>query len=430
MVIAFRHRGSTRQMLGFLSLAFFLQANAFFAQADTVAWIESLSTRKENRDFLAERAAAAADFLTNGMRAGLFLTTGSIRKMGRLIISHTKTGSLDSCSGIAIDPSTFLTAAHCVCTSPITEGSAACGPESSDLSFHVFFPHAGLFEVKERPVTHPAYVWPGSLKPSAIGDLGPVSAAVADLAIVKFAGHLQDGPFPEIGAGSGKYVFASTGTLYFTIKEYAERMGFPIGEALAAGVGQVSKLQGLHKERGTCGTLHSADTVCSFYNHEPVEDGPMQSTTVCGGDSGAPVLQWAADGSWKLIAIASYFSPPNKFDNCSGDASRRAHYVDVSLYKDWVSKFVSEIIIAPEQVCVDGIFKKGTLDFLSFSGRVSATSFNKDKNNSARTEIVAEAAKCRSEQRAGVISCQISDPSYTAVLIKSDFAQLTFCKGS
>lgn len=430
MAIVFRHRGSAWQTLGLLSVAFFLQADALFAQADTATWIESLSTRKENRDFLAERAAAAADFLTNDMRAGLFLTTGSIRMMGRLIISHAKTGSLDSCSGIAIDPSTFLTAAHCVCTSPTAEGSAACGPESSDLSFQVFFPRAGLFAVKERPVIHPAYVWPGSLKPSAIGDLGPVSAAVADLAVVKFDGQLRDGPFPEIGAGSGKYVFASTGTLYFTIKEYAERMGFPIGEALAAGVGQVARLQGLYNVRGTCGALHSADTVCSFYNHEPVEDGPMQSTTVCGGDSGAPVVQSAADGSWKLVAIASYFSPPNKFDSCSGDASRKTHYVDVSLYKDWVSKFVGATTTGPEQVCVDGIFKKGTLDFLSFSGRVSATSFNKDKNNSARTEIVAEAAQCQSGQHAGVISCQISDPSYTAVLIKSDFAQLTFCKGS
>jgi hypothetical protein len=207
-------------------------------------------------------------------------------------------------------------------------------------------------------------------------------------------------------------------------------MGFPIGEALAAGVGQTSKLQGLHNTRGTCGALHTADTVCSFYNHEPVEDGPMQSTTVCGGDSGAPVLQLAADGSWKLVAIASYFSPPNKFDSCSGDASRRAHYVDLSLYKDWISKFVGATTSAPAQICVDGIFKKGTLDFLNFSGRVSATSFNKNKNDSAQTEIVAQAARCNWEQRAGIISCQINGPSYTVITIKSDFAQLTFCKGS
>lgn len=429
MVIALWRQRSARLALSFMLLALF-QGDVLSAQADAAAWIERLSTRQENQDFLVERAAATADFLSNDMRAGLFLTTGSIRQMGRLIISHAKSGGLNSCSGIAIDPSTFLTAAHCVCTIHAAQTSTGCPVESSDLSFQVFFPRAGLFEVKDRPVIHPAYVWPGSLKPSAIGDLSPISTAVADLAVVKFDGELKDGPFPEIGAGYGKYVFASTGTLYFTIKEYAERMGFPIGEALAAGVGQVSKLQGLHRSRGTCGALHTADTVCSFYNHEPVEDGPMQSTTVCGGDSGAPVLQLSTDGNWKLIAIASYFSPPNKFDNCSGDASRRAHYVDVSLYKDWVSKFVSAAVYSPETVCVDGIFKKGTLDFLSFSGRVSATSFNKDKNNSARTEIVADAAQCKSEQRAGVISCQISDPSYAAVLIKSDFAQLTFCKGS
>lgn len=397
------------------------------------AVVSDLITSRSNKEFLSERLQSVQDYLKTQTRSGLFLTTTVAQSAGRLLITRTASHTTDSCSGVVIGNSEFLTAAHCVCK--ISTGNARdaqeCLPQLSDLQLSVFLPAFGLFAVKTLPVLHPDYRSPSFIEPSSIGDVSHTAAPLADLVLVQFDGRITSG-LPKLHSGSGSYLISSFGVMYFTIEEYARRLGFEVGRPISAGVGQVSRVPNLFRDRRDCGQYHSGDTFCSGpFSPLPVEDGPLQSTTVCQGDSGGPVYQTSSDGEETLVGLVSYFSPPNQFDGCSGDTGRRTHFTDLSRYYGWLSRNAKpESLESNVPSCVDGIFQRGQLDFLGFTGLLTATSFDKTSGGGPRATsiVVSPPASCNNAEAFGVISCRVSSPSYASVDIASDYAQLTICQ--
>ena len=401
---------------------------------ETKSYVDHLLTSYANKEFLNSRLLSVLDYQTNESRSGLFLTTDVVPGTGRLLISRSSSTSLDSCSGIVVDRQHFLTAAHCLCKTKSGDAktSTDCESELTDLKLQIFLPQHGLFDVTAPPIIHPDYRSPSYIQPSALGDIGNSGQARADLALIRFEGVVESN-IPSLGPGVGSYLVATYGKLYFTIQDYAKAIGFEIGQPIAPGVGQVSRIREVFKTRADCRRYHSADTFCSLYNPIEVEDGPLQMTTVCQGDSGAPIFQRNTLGNWSVVGLVSYFSPPNQFDGCSGDTGRRTHFTSLSAHLDWLSSHVN-MNREPTKVrsCVDGVFHSGSIDFIAFTGTVTLSGFNKKTAQDAAiiSNSVSSPQQCETNEFFKVISCHLAKPSYLSLEIKSDFAQVTICESN
>lgn len=396
--------------------------------------ISRVHTSRANKEFLEDRLQSIRDFWSNESRTGLFLTTNAVPGAGRLLIRRSSQSGVDNCSGVAVNTGWFLTAAHCVCklNSGDAKDARECNSHLAELELRVFIPREGLFPVGSSPIIHSDYKAPSYLQPGQVGNLDQIADPIADLALVKFEGGSEFASLEPTGR-PGKFLLASFGTMYFAIEEYAAKMGFEIGRPIPPGVGQASRLQDLYSSRQDCGRYHAADTLCSRYSALQVEAGSLQDTTVCQGDSGSPVLRRDRDDSWSVTAIVSYFSPPNRFDRCTGTTSgQRTHYTDLSRYRHWIKEEVGWKGPAPTVLsCVDGIFKTGTMDLIGFRGLVTASSFNKKPEDQPRhtTITTSPAGYCNRDERFGLSSCKTTAPSYVRIEIASDFAQVTLCDG-
>lgn len=407
-------------------------AQSAHAAENGVDPVSRLIITSDNKAFLADRLSTVRDYAASQSRGGLLLSTTVAPSTGRLLIARASRAGVDTCSGVAIGGAHFLTAAHCLCKLADRDARTAeeCRPYLPDLRLKVFLPAHGLFAVTATPVVHPEYRSPSFIEPAPTGAVDRSSPAVADLALVRFEGEAKT-DLPALGAGEGRPLLSSHGTMYFALEEYAERMGFEVGRPIAAGVGQVSRPLELRSERSDCGRYHAADTMCSLYNPVEVEDGPLQTTTVCQGDSGAPLYRPAGDGRWSVVGIVSYFSPPNSFDRCDGGAGRRTHYTDLAKHRPWLTQHLAspDAPSPGKRSCVDGVFRTGAMDLLGFKGLITVTGFNKRPEQGARHAAIAGSPEgsCARDGDFGVVACRFEDPSYVGLDIQSDFAQVTIC---
>jgi len=240
--------------------------------------------------------------------------------------------------------------------------------------------------------------------------------------------------FAVVPTGRARPVLASFGTLSITIPEYAARLGFEPGRPIAAGIGQVSRPIGVASSRDVCGRYHASDTICSRFSEPTVEAEFLQSAAVCQGDSGAPLLQRGADGSWGVVGIASYYSPPPPdplAGSCLVDSPRVSHFVDLQRYTDWIN---SEIggplsLSSSPYICVSALFARGALDIFGYTGSITVTAFEKSSSGEVRAPVIAVSGdyRCQTAPSFGLAACDISNPSYAMIQINSDFGQVTMC---
>lgn len=371
------------------------------------------------------QSKSVIDYQYNSDRTGILLTSALPPNIGRLLVKNKSSKSSESCSGIAINPTKFITAAHCVCDIGPNASTTAedCKRNLNELSLSIFFPRFGIISNVKDIEIHNKYYSP-TIRVNQ-------TRQVADLAILTFDQKIKVNTI-KIGYSSGKYLMASFGKLYFANTEHAKELGFPIGSPLQEGVAQVSRFEHLYTDVNACGEYHAADTGCSWYNPlaVTVKSGPLQGATVCPGDSGAPILHWSAADGWSLVGITSYFSPQNNLDRCQADSPRRNHYVLVSSYKDWIQSHVqNEISTAIPPRCFEGLFRSGTIDLFKFRGLITGTGFDvADGTKRPTININANESECVEKPDFGVVSCILRNPGYVEINIRSGFGQITLCE--
>lgn len=402
------------------------------APEGTAAFLERLLIDRENRSYLIERYQAARAFAADDRRGGIFLDTSLPAPVGRVIIRREGTSGATSCSGAVVGGAHFLTAAHCFCSALGIDArdEPECRPTLASLRLSVFLPQVGLVGTSSAPIVHPAYTSPRGIVPLPVGDVVQEGKPIADLALVSLAVPMPS-YLPVTSRGSARPLLASFGTLTITIDEYAARLGFAPGQPIAAGVGQLSRPLELWSTRTECGRYHTPDTLCGRFSEPTVEAGPLQTAAVCQGDSGAPLLQRAADGSWVLVGVTSYYSPPGLAATCLGDRPRISHFVDAGRYAEWVSAVTraAPATKSPTHTCVSALFASGSFEFLSYVGSITVTAFERRSSEAPRPPRldVARPEECRSEPGFGLASCDVVQPSSVVVGIESDFAQITLC---
>lgn len=418
--------GSVRTRLrgAILILTFSLLSLTFAHGETTINNLVAPVYGAKTREVLIDQTASAKDFLDNEERSGIFPATTAIRNTGRLLIEAKSTGSRSSCSGIAINSQYFLTAAHCVCNLAglHSQNFQECEATLDSLSLKIFFPTFGLVTLDGRPIVNPQYRAPTKI-------VEDTPETVADLAVLKLSKPIEVKAL-SIGDGSGKYEVLGAGLMYFTIPKVLTKLGLPPGISLHDGVFHMWRLQNVMSDPDSCGSMHSSDTFCSWYTPLPVLRGPLQSATVCTGDSGSPVIRRATTGNgFSVVGVTSYFSPRNDYDQCIADAAKRNHYVDLEYYKEWLQQFSTQKVEnLPEKQCASALFREGAVDLIGFNGLLTVTSFK--AKNEARPEITVKSntLNCINDEFFGIHSCNIHNSTYTDVKIASGYAQLTICE--
>jgi V8-like Glu-specific endopeptidase len=401
-----------------------------FSYADNSA-IEAVFG-KSTKDFLQKNSRDARSYILDKNRTGLFFTTELSPAVGRLLIEDTISGQAGSCSGIALNNSMFLTAAHCVCG--IDRSSPTDAKQCAEIlprkALRIFLPRRGVFNSISQTIVHPDYRSPRLNSPEQY-------QRVADLSLIRINGSFGV-ETQEIAQGEGPVILASFGLSHLTIDTYAERLGLPVASALQTGLSQVAKYREALSAAQDCGVYNAADTFCVEYNGREYLSGPRQDVALCRGDSGAPLFQKTKADKLALIGIASFFSPPRPSDQCLGDVARFNHFVDILRYNDWIQAHIgagtTETDPSDTSSCVDALFKDSTIDLYPFRGTVSITavsSFDGSDEESRPSVLVSgtpDGYSCVREPRFGILHCRFDAPSFVTTTISSGIGQWTICR--
>jgi secreted trypsin-like serine protease len=205
--------------------------------------------------------------------------TSDYPTVGALVTPAEESIAITICSGTMIGCDTFLTAAHCVCSSSgaLCQAGAAA-PEPED--YLVFLQHAGFFSVQSIAV-HPDYDFP-----------------TADVAVLKLSQPLSAIPPTKINDVASP----PAGSI-------GEIVGF--GRSGGSGFDYSLKRAGL-VETVSCGV---PELVCWEYL-SPVGP-PGQDSNTCNGDSGGPLFWNSGSGD----VIAGITSGGNNGDCLTDDFS-------------------------------------------------------------------------------------------------------------
>ncbi len=403
---------------------------AIFALIAQPAWSEkSLETlispvfgEKTRYSFL-DQTRSAQDFVLNEQRSGILPAASVLPNIGRLLIRARDGGAKSSCTGIAINQSYFLTAAHCVCNlvGLKAKNYEECEASLDRLSLKLFFPNRGFVAVEGRPFVNPMY-----RSPTYLVEGQPVD--VADLAVIKFRPDLNIEPI-RIGEGRGRYMVVGAGLMYFSIPKVLKELGLPEGIALHDGVFHIWRNREVFFDRDACGEMNSSDTFCNLFVPLPILRGPTQSSTVCVGDSGSPVFRLSDSGTPSVEGVASYFSPKQN-EQCLDNAAKWNYYVNVANYKNWIEEFkYNNTRLDKVKTCASALFRKGeSVDLLAFSGFLSATGFDARNTERPKIDIIANNKECEDDEAFGVYACKIKNSPFTSVNVNHGFVQLTLCE--
>ncbi|MFC3530456.1 trypsin-like serine protease [Paracoccus mangrovi] len=381
------------------------------------------------RDYLDSVVKSNHSYLIDGNRTGKIFSSTAVPPIARILIRNLKTGSMSSCSGIFLNGRSVLTAAHCFC------GVTLSSPKSFDecqvvlpgVSVKVYSPIYGMVSVAGPPIVHPDYSAPQFIKDWS-------GTPVADLALLHLSESILGAP-QKISDSSGDYFLASFGASSIINRNAAAAFGVSEGHELQSGFAQVSKYREVFSGEDTCLQMYTADTICTLYVDRPFMSGPKQSSVLCQGDSGAPLLQLGEGGGFDLVGIASYYSPRSS-SFCASMGSRLNHFVDVRIYEKWISENIEQVEYIKNNVtCLEGIFKNSGVDLIRFQGTISVTAVaslvgQDGPSDHVRPEILSNIAPemCDIDAEFGIMYCQVSGLDFVTTSVNGGYGQWTICR--
>jgi hypothetical protein len=209
-----------------------------------------------------------------------------------------------TCTGTLIGCSTFLTAAHCVCSDPNTDQlltGAQCSQRADLLNPAnklVYFHHAGLFAVSSVSV-NPSFVF----------------GQTSDLAIVRLSSPVT-GVAPSPINMIGKPVAGTSGTI----------VGFGVTEQTSSSSG-IKRAGTLTVASCAASGINSTNHVCGTLN------APLGSTSgTCHGDSGGPLFVDFGSGS---TIVGTTSGGDSSSQNCT--PPNHLWFADIFKDRTWVA---------------------------------------------------------------------------------------------
>jgi hypothetical protein len=315
------------------------------------------------------RTVAKAKVTTSGI---LFAST-QFPAVGRLMRVLPTGGSVASCTGTLISPVHFLTAAHCFCENADTyfNSAEACrraDAPSSRLSY-VYFPAAGLFSVKTVSL-HQDYFRPtdakGGIRHVKVSDLAiaELTAAVPlnpiKLAVAIPLDPKKPDPNPYISVGFGLSAIRDAD---------AEGLELPKG-VYSGGIGTLA-----FRDLTTCPPGYD-DLGCGHYKAINYDPAPKETSAVCKGDSGGPLLKITASHNVEVVGVTS--ARVSKDPGCHPTSEAFAEYIDLAWHRDWIRSTAGPALHAtPRKTgpkCVDAIWSSGKDETVSIDLPITSKS--------------------------------------------------------
>ncbi|WP_246668688.1 hypothetical protein [Bradyrhizobium sp. UNPF46] len=301
--------------------------------------------------------------------------------------------------------------------------ASACkaSPTFGKISYKLFFPAYGIYDVAGLPEINPKYVSP-AIEIDATKD-------VADIGVATLSGSIP-GAGTSIAAPKDdvRNLLVGFGSLAF--KKGAEKIGFKSNIAHQEGAEIISGQPRPLEDSGSCPEA-AADTMCIWYNSLPASSGPKQTTSLCPADSGSPLLAYGPSGVGSLIGLASYYAP-SSVQNCDSTDNRRSYFVRLDRHSDWLKQFQSaENVSAPHRDCVEGIVGgPSEFDLNVDAGTLTLTAFDEERFGRPRPAVTIAGTpqpRCQSVSSTGIFACEVGKAT-VRISLSAGYGQITYCK--